>query len=233
MRFSAIICFLLIWSSFVLAEPHVSCHQKWKEMEIEGMKIRLYRLRAQAFPHGKSYKLFVRNVDGSTTETFCYIANPKGHLILTEPEDVKLAAPYIVTPLRRGEKVSYGMVSIDGDQEYAIEMIPFPNEIVKGKLKMAIELADVDGKEFICRGSGFKPNEPLHFEYTFAQEQRSYSCVAGSEGSFMFPMQLSGVLEDSKEAAMKLTYANGRLDLTFPWGRQASEFVGASCLEIK
>jgi hypothetical protein len=233
MRFSAIICFLLVCSSLISAEPQVSCRQKWKEMEIEGMKIRLYRLRAESFPSGKSYKLFVRNVDGSTTETFSYVANPKGHLILTEPEDVKLAAPYIVTPLRRGEMVSYGMLSVDGEQEYAIAMIPFPNETVKGKQKLAIELADVEGKDFICRGSGFKPNETLSFECTFAEETCLYSCVVGSEGAFTFPIQLSGAIEDSKEAHMKLLHSKGNLGLSFPWGQRGSEFVGASCLEIK
>src|SRR6266404_4621740 len=104
MRLYPLICFLCVFGGLHAAhEPKLVCQQKWKEMEFEGMKVRLYRLRAEGFPHEQNFKLFIRTVDGATTETFRYVANAKGHLIANEPEDVLRSAPYIVTPLRRGE----------------------------------------------------------------------------------------------------------------------------------
>lgn len=229
-----LIASLSVLSCFAMAaEPQVFCQQKWKEMEVEGMKIRLYRLRAESFPSGKVYTLIVRNVDGSTTETFSYVANPKGHLILNEPEDVKQAAPYIVTPLRQGEMVAYGMQAQEGEEDYLFELIPFPNEVSKGKRHLSVKLKDVDGTAFVCCGKGFKPAEAFTVTCSIEKEELSYPVVVDAQGTFEVPMSLTSSEIHSGEAHLQVVSAQGPLSLSFPWGVRASEFVGASCLEVK
>ncbi len=212
-------------------EPKIICQQKWKELEFEGMKIRLYRLRAESFPSGQNYKLFIRTVDGATTETFHYVSNAKGHLIINEPEDVLRAAPYIVTPLRKGEMVGYGMLSSQGAQEYYTAMVPFPNEATKGKLKIAVDLSDINGRSFVCRGSGFGAKEALTLLIEYGDQFVSYPVIAHEEGSFAFPFVTQA--EGTGDALLKVERSRESLSVTFPWGQRAGEFVGASCLEIK
>lgn len=234
MRIYSFICvyFLcLIASAHASEAPKLVCQQKWKEMEFEGMKIHLYRLRAEAFPQGNQYQLMIRTVDGATTPTFNYVANAKGHLIVNEPSDVLQAAPYIVTPLRRGERVGYGMRCFQDMQEYYTDMVPFPNKMVKGKLQVFVDLLDINGLSFICRAVGFEPKESVQLLVNFADHVVQHDCVVSATGTLVCPIDAQCV--GSGDATLKILRAQETVSLSFPWGKKAGEFVGASCLEIK
>ncbi|MBI3236803.1 MAG: hypothetical protein HYZ48_03775, partial [Chlamydiales bacterium] len=141
--------------------PHIYCEKKWREVKWEGLKIQVFKLRAEAFPFGKTYTLFIRNSNGSQMEVFDYIANKKGHLILHIEEELKKGAPFAVTPLRKGERVSYCMTSSDRQEEIVTSIIPFPIEVIQKGVEISLELTDPQAEEFLCRGKGFSAYEKI------------------------------------------------------------------------
>lgn len=219
-------------------EPYLYCQRKWKELDLEGLKVQIFKLRAEEFPPGDEYTLFIRNCDGSETEVFGYKANKKGHLIVQMSQELKKGAPFAVTPLRQGERISYCMKKkcqqegAEAFQEYIASLVPFPIQVTRGDALLAIELADAEGKAFICRGEGFSLDETLTFTCRSGNREQSLPVTLSASGTFEYrilpeiPGQFSG------KAEVILEQKGRTLSLPLVWGRAAQAFVGAVCLQV-
>ena len=131
------------------AEPHLSCERKIGEMNWEGMVFHRYQLRAENFPPAQKYRLIVASFDGTQTETFTYLSNKRGHLILMPPEDVA-GDLFAICPAKRGERLTFLMQLEGGDEAYATDFIPFPIEKKSKKgARLSLELQGEKGETFL------------------------------------------------------------------------------------
>lgn len=213
--------------------PYLYCRKKWKEIKWEGMRIQVLKLRAEQFPPGKDYTLFIRNFDGSETQIFNYTANEKGHLIVQMSYDLKKGVPFAVTPLRKGEKVSYCMYSPDRKEKFMTSIVPFPIENAMNGLSVSVELVDTLGKEFVCVGKGFSKNEPLKIICKSQGETIQQAIHAKEDGRFSYAFEPQTKGAESGKAVIIVKRANEEIKVPFVWGRQSQEFVGAICLQIQ
>ncbi len=214
-------------------KPYLYCQRKWKEVKWEGLRIHILKLRAEQFPPGKNYTLFIRNCDGSKTPVLDYKSNRNGHLIVDLKGDLKEAAPFAITPLRKGEKVCYSMFSEDRSEEVMTTVVPFPIEVSKNGTSVAIEILDAKGAAFVCVGQGFRSEEELQVLCRSGEKSSQETIQADSQGSFKYPLWPSVEGEETGTASVTVRRKQGELVVPFAWGRQAQEFVGAICLQIR
>lgn len=212
--------------------PYLYCQKKWGELKWEGLKIQVLKLRAEQFTPGKTYMLFIRNCDGSETPVFNYTANNKGHLIVDIDGELKKGAPFAVTPLRKGERVSYCMYSPDRSEKFTTSIIPFPIETSRDFASVSLELFDPKGEEFICFGKGFAAGERVYVICTSGSQISQEVVVADQNGSFNYLLHPSIKGQETGTAKVTVKRQNEQLSVSFAWGRQAQEFVGAICLQI-
>ena len=212
--------------------PYIYCQKKWGELKWEGLKIRVLKLRAEQFPPGKTYTLFIQNCDGSRTQVFDYKSNKNGHLIIDLKEDLKKGAPFAVTPLRRGEKLSYSMLSEDRSEEFMTSIVPFPIETFKNGASLAVELLDAKGTAFVCVGQGFNPGEQVQVRCKSGEKICQEMIRVGEDGAFKCPLWPSVEGKDSGTASVSVKRKKEEIAVPFAWGREAQEFVGAICLQI-
>jgi len=212
--------------------PYLYCQKKWGELKWEGLKIQVLKLRAEQFPPGKTYTLFIRNCDGSETPVFNYTANKKGHLIIDLDSELKQGAPFAVTPLRKGEKVSYCMYSPDRSEKIITSIIPFPIEASKEFATVSLELFDPKGEEFACFGKGFTPGERVQVICTSGDQIHQEAVIIDQNGNFNYLLRPSIKGQETGTAKVTVKRQNEQISVPFAWGRQAQEFVGAICLQI-
>lgn len=218
-------CFVPV---LLFGEPHLYCQKKWGEFNWEGFRVQLLKLRAESFPAGQSYQLWIRNCDGSETKAFQYIANQKGHLIVQMSSEMKKGAPFAITPLRKGEKIAYCMLAEESKEEYEASLIPFPIRVEEKGVVLSAELSNATGRTFVLVGEGLIPGETV-------------ACRCGSsriemevDGMGTFRCLLNPSIEGSESgiAQIELYHQKGSLVLPLTWGEEAQEFVGAICLKI-
>jgi hypothetical protein len=212
--------------------PYLYCQKKWGELKWEGLKIQVLKLRAEQFPPGKTYTLFIRNCDGSETQVFNYTANKKGHLIIDIDKELKQGAPFAVTPLRKGEKVSYCMYSPDRSEKITTSIIPFPIEASTDFTTVSLELLDPKGEAFVCVGKGFTPGETVQVICTCGDQVIQEVLSIDGSGSFNYLLNPSVKDQETGTAKVTVKRQNEQISVPFVWGRQAQEFVGAICLQI-
>lgn len=212
--------------------PYLYCQKKWGELKWEGLKIQVLKLRAEQFPPGKTYTLFIRNCDGSETQVFNYTANKKGHLIIDIDNELKKGAPFAVTPLRKGEKVSYCMYSPDRSEKFTTSIIPFPIEASKDFTTVSLELLDPKGEAFVCIGKGFMPGETVQVVCTSGDRVSQEVISVDENGRFNYLLWPSVKDQETGSAKVTVKRQNEQITVPFVWGRQAQEFVGAICLQI-
>jgi hypothetical protein len=212
--------------------PYLYCQKKWGELKWEGLKIQVLKLRAEKFPVGKTYTLFIQNCDGSETQIFNYTANKKGHLIVDITEELKKGAPFAITPLRKGEKVSYCMYSPDRSEKFTASIIPFPLQASKDFTSIALELVDTNADSFLCVGKGFIPGEQVKLTCVSGAKVTEEWLTIDEKGEFQQPVspRLEGQETGKAKVSVKRKYEE--IKLPFSWGRQGQEFVGAICLQI-
>lgn len=212
--------------------PYIYCQKKWKELKWEGLKIQILKLRAEKFPEGKAYTLIIRNCDGSETEVFNYVANKKGHLIVDITEDLKKGIPFAITPLRKGEKISYCMLSEDQTEKYITSIVPFPIEVEGDQGSVSIELLDVKGESFMCVGQGFQPNKEIQVTCQSGQSNERSWVRVNERGGFHCPIYPAIEGKEGGNAVVLIKTKEEQLSLPFVWGKEAQEFIGAICLQI-
>lgn len=213
-------------------QPYLYCQRKWRELDWEGLKIQIFKLRAEEFPAGKEYTLFIRNCDGSETEVLGYQANKKGHLIVQMSEDLKKGAPFAVTPLRRGERISYCMKEKASKEEYVASIVPFPIQVERGGGVMSVELVDAEGRAFICRGEGFSLDSKLVLTCRSGGREQSLPVTLSATGTFEYRILPEVLGQLSGEAEILLQQGEVTLSLPLAWGHAAQAFVGAVCLQV-
>lgn len=213
-------------------QPYIYCQKKWRELKWEGMKIQVLKLRAENFPDGKTYTLFIRNFDGSETQVFNYTANKKGHLIIDIEEELKKGLPFAVTPLRRGEKISYCMFSLDRQEEITTSIIPFPIGVCHDEVSLSLELVDTRAETFVCVGQGFAPGEKIVLVCTSGEQVKQELLCTDGQGCFQCPICPSIQDKDTGIATVVVKREKEQISLPLEWGKQAQGFVGAVCLQI-
>ena len=228
-----LICQMGVCANQKQLHPHIYCQKKWKELKWEGLKIQILKLRAEKFPEGKSYTLVIRNCDGSETEVFNYVANKKGHLIVDMSDDLKKGIPFAITPLRRGEKISYCMLSQDQTEKYTTSIVPFPIAVSTEQGSVCIELLDVKGESFMCVGEGFQPHAEIQVICQSEQSVHQSLVRINERGGFHCPVYPSVEGKESGNAKVVVKTKEGQLSVPFVWGKEAQEFIGAICLQIK
>ncbi len=212
--------------------PYLYCQRKWGELKWEGLKIQVLKLRAEQFPPGGTYTLFIRNCDGSETQVFDYTANKKGHLILDIDKKLKHGAPFAITPLRKGEKVSYCMYSPDRSEKIITSIVPFPIEASKDFSTVSLELLDPKGEAFVCIGKGFMPGETVEIVCASGDRISKEALLIDGNGGFSCLLGPSINNQETGMARVTVKRQNEQISVPFAWGRQAQEFVGAICLQI-
>ncbi len=223
--------FIVLSSMGCTDEPWLECEKKWGEIQFYGKQMKRYRLRANDFPEGKRFRLVVKWSTGEEAETFSYVANRKGHLIL-ETKDIKNDPLYAVCPLKKGERIEFVMRAEDDPSFFVTtSLIPFPNEMkTKSGLELSLELKGQEGESFIFHGKGFKAKEQFEVVFTFQGVEQRLEMVATEEGSVYVPFDVN--LHD-KEGL--LTIRREREDVEFPiqTGASALGLAGGFCLEIQ
>lgn len=232
MRLGFIGGFALLTHQLLAAEPELRCEKNWGEMQWQGMKFHRYHLRAEDFPPDKTYKLIVENFDGVRTETFNYVANKRGHLILVRPEENYKDDIYLICSAKRGERLTFWMQS--NEDAYAVELVPFPLTTRSKKgAKLDLELQGEKGDRFLFIADKMEPCEEIELFLETEQErvlvQKGEATEYGTLSALIeLPMDQAG-----GEAKAVVKRRNEEVALTFVWGPAALKIVGACCFEIK
>ena len=227
-----IMSLILLCSMGFVDGPSLECEKKWGEIKFYGKQMKRYRLRANHFPEGKRFQLVVKWFSGEEADTFTYVANHRGHLIL-ETKDAKKDPLYAVCPLKKGERIEF-MMKAEDDPSFLIatSIIPFPDELkTKSGLELSLELRGQEGEAFIFHGKGFKAGEVFELVSTFQGVDQSFPVIASSDGTVYFPFQVK--LAENNDGM--LTIRREREDVEFPVqaGRPALGLAGGFCLEIQ
>jgi hypothetical protein len=213
------------------AEPELRCEKNWGERKWQGMKFHRYHLRAEHFPPNKTYSLVVESFDGVRTETFNFVSNKQGHLILVRPDDYKEEI-YAICPAKRGERLTFWMKSVD--DAYATQLVPFPLEMKSKKgIKLNLELRGEKGDKFFLTAEELESYEEVELFLVIQGEPvglKPGEVTEYGELSMMIdlPADLSG-----GEAKLILKRKNEEVVFPFQWGIPALKIVGACCFEIK
>jgi hypothetical protein len=221
--------FLLVTASVCSAEPELYCEKNWGERTWQGVKFHRYHLRANHFPPHKKYRLIVESFDGVRTETFDYISNKKGHLILIHPEDYKDEI-YAICPAKRGEKLTFWMQS--EEDAYFTQLIPFPLEMRSKKgAKLHLELQGEQGEKFLLVAENLELEEEIELTLC-VQDTRSLIPHEKADGQLRAMIDLPS---DPHGGEATLILKRQREEIVFPfqWGAPALKIVGACCFEIK
>jgi hypothetical protein len=216
--------------ALAIAQPELICEKKWGEMTWEGMQFKRYRLRAEHFPPGKKFQLIIKSFDGFQMETYDYLCNKKGHLILQPGEDVE-GDIYAVCPAVRGEKFTFIMHSENGDVE--TDIVPFPLEMKSKKgVKLQLELQGTQGEKFSLFATGLEPKEAVELLCEYNDQKLPIHTEVTPLGDLVvsidFPADGSG-----GEAKLILNRNSEQIVFPFQWGSAANAVIGALCLEIR
>jgi hypothetical protein len=222
---------LFLAQGILAAEPQLRCEKNWGERTWEGMKFHRYHLRAEDFPPNKTYCFIVESFDGIRTETFSYVANKRGHLILIPPEDFE-GDIYAICPAKRGERLTFWMKS--ADDAYATQLVPFPLEMKSKKgVKLDLELRGEKGDKFFLTAEDLQSYEEIELFLVIQEKRVPLSPGKANElGEFFAMIDLP---TDPHGGAAKLILKRKGEEINFPfqWGAPALKIVGACCFEIK
>ncbi|MBS0604613.1 MAG: hypothetical protein JSS60_06195 [Verrucomicrobia bacterium] len=232
MKWQILAAALILVQPLMGKEPQLSCEKRIGEMNWQGMIFHRYRLKAENFPPRQTFRLIVKSFDGTTTETFKYFANSKGHLILQPPEDVE-GEIYAICPAKRGERLTFLMQADEGEDSYEAEVIPFPLEMRSKKgIRLSLELQGEKGEKFLLFAQGFNPCEDVELFLEAQGKKLKQEAQVTSLGDLCAWIQLSTESEGG-EAKLVLVRKNEEVVFPFQWGAPALKFVGACCFEIK
>jgi len=223
----------LCCASLYAHEPQLKCEKKWGEIDFQGKRVMRYRLRANHFPRGMRFRLFVKWFNGEEADIFTYKANQKGHLIL---EQMRRDPTYALCPLKNGERLFFVMKAEDGSPlSTQISIVPFPIALkTKSGLNLSLELQDPEGEVFQLHGEGFCSGEVFELTTLAEGKEHNYSVIASSQGVIDFPVKLSLSDRDGGDCSLIISRSNKeRVMLPFKAGRAALSLAGAFALEIK
>ncbi len=232
MKIRFFVAILVLVQSLVAGEPDLHCEKNWGEIKWQGMKFHRYHLRASDFPPSKTYRLIVENYDGQRTETFDYVSNQKGRLILMRPDEDYEDDIYLICSAKRGERLIFWMES--QDDAYATELVPFPLGMKSKKgVKLDLELKGEQGEKFLFTGNDLEPYENVDLFLEIKNERVLLNSSETSEYG-----ELSAMIDlpedpDGGEANLILKRKNEEIVFPFSWGPPALKIVGACCFEIK
>ncbi len=230
----ALIQLMLFFSCAHLhAQPRLECQKRWGEAKYKGKRIKRYRLRANDFPEGKRFNLVVKWFNGEEAQTFSYVSNHWGHLMLDD--EIGQDPLYALCPLKKGERIAFLMRS-EEDPTFVAEasVVPFPLEFkTKSGLKLSLELKGQDGDAFCLLGRKFLSGENLEVKSSFQGKQSSYPVTASSEGKVNFPFTLEMVDRDGGECLLTVKRKIEEIVISFHAGRAALDLAGGFALEIR
>lgn len=232
MKVSWLFLFLFCVSLYA-HEPELECEKKWGEIDFQGKRVMRYRLRANHFPRGMRFRLFVKWFNGEEADIFTYKANQKGHLIL---EQIRRDPTYALCPLKNGERLFFVMKAEDDSALSAeISIVPFPIALkTKSGLDLSLELQDQEGEVFQLHGEGFCSGEVFQLTTLVEGKEHNYSIIASSQGVIDFPLKLALSDHDGGNCSLTINRTN-KESVLFPFkaGRAALSLAGAFALEIK
>jgi hypothetical protein len=232
MKWGFLIAILISVQGLQAAEPVLHCEKNWGERTWEGMKFHRYHLRAEHFPPNKKYRLIVESFDGIRTETFDYVSNKKGHLILIRPDEDYKDDIYAICPSKLGERLTFWMRS--EDDAYGTQLVPFPLEMRSKKgIKLNLELQGGKGEKFLLLAQEFESNEEIALFLSIGDKQVLLTTDEVDQYG-----ELNAMIElptDPQGGEAKLILKRKREEIVFPfqWGAPALKIVGACCFEIK
>src|SRR5579862_925327 len=222
-----IYCWVFLSQRHLWADPPwFKCEKRWGEAKVQGKRIVRYRLRGNNFPQGQRFLLVVKWFNGEEAETFAYVANRRGCLILEE--DRRDDPLYALCPLKKGERIAFVMRS-ENDPSFFAEtsVVPFPLSLkTKSGLKLSLELKAQEGNSFCLAGRGFNPGENCEMHFSFQGKDYHYSLTASSQGRINFPFTFE--LEDREGGTCSLILKRKNEEISFPFqaGRTALKLVG-------
>ena len=229
------ISYLVLFSfgSVAAKTPQLECEKRWGEMKYKGKRIVRYRLRGSGFPEGNRFRLVVKWFNGEEADTYSYVANRHGYLILED--DVQDDPIYALCPLKKGERIAF-LMRCEEDPACCPEasVVPFPLAYkTKSGLKLSLELKGDDGEAFRLLGRGFSSQESFEINFSFQGKDYRHSLIASSEGRVDFPLVLE--LDDRDGGECDLHIKRAKEDVVFPFlvGRAALELAGGFALEIR
>jgi len=235
MRWQVCVALLLLAGPLVGKEPLLRCERKIGQMSWQGMTFHRYRLRAENFPPKQTFCLLVKSFDGTTTETFKYYANSKGHLIFQPPEDVQ-GEIYAVCPAKRGERLTFVMQAQDAQESYETQLIPFPLEMRSKKgIQLSLELQGEQGEKFLLLAKGFKPEESVELYLEVHKTKHKQEAKVTKLGILRTLLHLPSEKQTTSGGNANLLLVRGNEEVIFPfqWGEPALQYVGACCFEMK
>jgi hypothetical protein len=233
MKWIASLGFICVFGAIDAKEPRLSCEHKWGQVTWEGLVLKRYQLRAHHFPPGEQFHLVVKSFDGMQTETFTYEANQRGHLIL-KPVDHIQGEIYAICPLKRGERLTFYMLSDDKTKQYASDVIAFPIEMKsRREARLSMELMGEEGERFLLKGESFDSRELLEVRYRFGTEEERHEINASEWGTIEEIITVPSTARALKQG--KVIIKRKREEITFPFNcnQEALKIVGACCIEIR
>lgn len=233
MRWRFFIATLILIQGLKAAEPKLHCEKNWGERIWEGMKFHRYHLRAEHFPPNKKFRLIVESFDGIRTETFDYLSNKKGHLILLWPDEDYHDEIYAICPAKRGEKLTFWMKS--EEDAYFTQLVPFPLEMrSKRGVTLNLELRGDKGEKFLLTVEELESYEEIAL-FLLVQGKQIELKTEGVDqyGAFNAMIDLPRDPHGGGEAQLILRRKREEIVFPFQWGDPALKIVGACCFEIK
>ncbi len=223
---------LMLMQGIWAAGPELHCEKNWGERTWEGMKFHRYHLRAEHFPPNKKYRLVVESFDGTHTETFNYLSNKKGHLVLVRPDEDYKDEIYAICPAKRGERLTFWMRS--EEDAYCTQLVPFPLEIrSKNGVTLNLELRGEKGEKFLLSVEELEAYEEIELFLAAQENQVLLKTEQVNEYGELtaiidLPVDLHG-----GEAKLILKRKKEQIVFPFQWGAPALKIVGACCFEIR
>src|SRR5690348_3823238 len=223
----------LLSSIHLGAQPRLECEKKWGEAKFKGKKIKRYRLRGSDFPQGDRFRLYVKWFNGEEAETFAYVSNHRGYLILDE--ELAEDPLYALCPLKLGERIAFLMRS-EEDPSFNIEtsVIPFPLEFKTDKgARISLELKGQDAEAFLLQGRKFHPRESFVLRSSFQGKDNRYFLIASADGTVTFPFILDLDDLDGGECLLTVKRKGEEHVISFRAGRAALGLAGGFALKIR
>jgi len=223
--------FFLLGAIFLSAsEPTLYIDEIGRINLADGYPSVYYRLRAENFEPGAVLKLFSERIGARKHLLETYTVNEAGKLIGADGtellDNVQMAAYYCM-----GEPFRFFLE----DHESEISAVTIPHPITaqsEDGASISIEMTDLTGKSFVCRGSGFQPDEKIRLCSVSMGHAIDEVVLADAEGKIWIPLDPAVKKKKSGKCAIELRRQNGSLAVKFDWGRDALRKPTAKIADI-
>jgi hypothetical protein len=202
----------------------------------------IYELSASGLPEGKTYTLWSWQEapwhDSATAHVTGYVADKSGNLLCsssaaTAPKTKAVRCPlstasapsptisFSMTKFVSGEVLEVAVISTDQTVRAFVSAFPFPVEGRDGPCRLAVRLAEPNGKSFDILGDGFASGEQLQMVSEVEGSRTEGQGQASASGGFVIRLNPSVRGKNAGKASYAVIGSSCHPTVQYEWGRAA------------